>query len=119
MPFGSPTLTLPLEGCIDRSQGGGEGGGDVHNPFFATSRLRPSTRFLRAMDTSGGTSDGQCIWLRGRKKLAGGLVVLADVGFGFRAKPRARGFWGAFLAKQKAPFFLEGASVFSGGHPRF
>jgi hypothetical protein len=50
------------------------------------------------------------------KELAGGLVVLADVGFRFRAKLRAKGFWGTGLAKQKAPPFFEGASVYSGGH---
>jgi hypothetical protein len=50
------------------------------------------------------------------KKLAGGLVVLSDVGFRLGAKLRAKGFSVAFLAKQKAPPYFEGTSVYSGGH---
>ena len=52
------------------------------------------------------------------KKLAGGLVVLADVGFRFGAKLRAKDFLRAGLAKQEARPFFEGASGCSGGHSR-
>jgi len=37
------------------------------------------------------------------KKLAGGLVVLPDVGFGLGTKLQAKDFLGASLAKTKGP----------------
>jgi hypothetical protein len=50
-----------------------------------------------------------------RKKLAPGYTVLVGVGFCLRTQLRAERFLGAFLTKQKAPPFVEGASVCSGG----
>ncbi len=46
------------------------------------------------------------------KMLASGLVILAGVGLGFGAERGAEVFFGAGLAKQKAPSLLEGTSAF-------
>jgi hypothetical protein len=86
---------------------------------FEDLRLKYCIQKENAKNTLSGSNVHASLWSNPEekgKKLAGGLMVLSDVGFRFRAKLRAKSFLGAFLAKQKTPSFLEGTSVFSGEH---